>query len=376
MPGWLCLLCLAQPTTAGPLDELQPGHWYEVPNSKLETVFPNPPPRGNTGPSSVMDAWSGGAYDTRRDRLIIWGGGHLDYSGNEIYVFDLKDLRWRRLDEPTKVIKEDVARYPDGRPSSRHTYNYVQYAPNIDRFFSLGFAAAYGGPAISGDAVDAYDFDALRWDTKADKPANGITTGAISAYDPTTGKLWHHGCLDDGSLVAYDPIADSWSRPLGNHALAYYATAAIDPARRIMVATGGAENNYVLVWSLERPGSPSMIRTSGPKILESAHAPGFVYDPVSTMFVGWSGGAHVYTLDPDTWAWTRVDPAPGNTVTPTEPNETGTYGRFQYVPNLNAFILVNRPGENVYFYRLSGGGSKGGATSPPRVGSGPIWRVP
>ncbi|MBN1377797.1 MAG: hypothetical protein JXA04_01025, partial [Gammaproteobacteria bacterium] len=62
---------------------LQPGQWYEVPNSKLQNHFPGNPPPGYTGPQSVMAAWSGGAYDSSRDRLIVWGGGHEDYAGNE-----------------------------------------------------------------------------------------------------------------------------------------------------------------------------------------------------------------------------------------------------------------------------------------------------
>jgi hypothetical protein len=33
----------------------------------------------------------------------------------------------------------------------------------------------------------------------------------------------------------------------------------------------------------------------------------------------------------------------------------GTFGRFRYVAYLNAFILVNEPGQNVYFYKLTPG---------------------
>src|SRR5262249_55208648 len=72
------------------IDSLQAGQWFQVPNSNLSAVLPNPLPPGN--PVNIMAAWSGGAYDTTRDRLIIWGGGHADYAGNEIYVFDVNSL--------------------------------------------------------------------------------------------------------------------------------------------------------------------------------------------------------------------------------------------------------------------------------------------
>ena len=39
------------------LEQLQPGEWYEVPNSKLRAVLPSPPSMGT--PTSIMSAWSG-----------------------------------------------------------------------------------------------------------------------------------------------------------------------------------------------------------------------------------------------------------------------------------------------------------------------------
>jgi hypothetical protein len=46
-------------------------------------------------------------------------------------------------------------------------------------------------------------------------------------------------------------------------------------------------------------------------------------------------------------------PAPTNTITPTAPNQNGTYGRFRYVPSKNVFIVVNSVDENVYFYKFT-----------------------
>jgi hypothetical protein len=199
--------------------------------------------------------------------------------------------------------------------------------------------------------------------------------GSFSAYDQVTGMLYHHGALDEASLVVYDPAEDKWGGPYGSSYVEHYVTAAVDPSRRIMVATGGKDDR-ILVWNIDglgspvNPGSPSTPGTFGERMLESANAPGFVFDPVSDSFVGWSGGASVYTLDPDTWVWSKIDPATGNAVTPTAPNEMGTYGRFRYIPSKNAFILVNRTNENVFFYKLTpGSGPPGTGGGPPGAGS-------
>jgi hypothetical protein len=86
--------------------------------------------------------------------LLIWGGGHFAYAGNEIYGFDLGHLRWQRLSEPSLEIDLDYRAgddiYIDGKPRSNHTYGSLQYVPVVDRFCSFGtsanFPASRGGP--------------------------------------------------------------------------------------------------------------------------------------------------------------------------------------------------------------------------------------
>src|SRR5262245_12768815 len=68
--------------------------WLAIPNSNLRSVCP-PNGFGGSGYNfrdncgSVTTAWSGGVFDTTRNRLIVWGGGHNDYYGNEIYAVNL-----------------------------------------------------------------------------------------------------------------------------------------------------------------------------------------------------------------------------------------------------------------------------------------------
>ena len=197
---FMCSASYGTAIQAAPIDDilsnLQPGEWYEVPNSRLETVFPSPVPQGNSGPESVMDAWSGGAYDTKRDRLIVWGGGHADYSGNEVYVFDVNSLKWSRLTEPSQNVggNESTGLYPDGKPRSAHTNNYIQYAESVDRFISLGLGFTYPGSYVT-PYVHAFDFDTLTWDSSLQPvPSNGGSIpDSITAYDPKTGKIRRQG---------------------------------------------------------------------------------------------------------------------------------------------------------------------------------------
>lgn len=80
--------------TPGPIEDLEPGHWLEVKNldldgngsidivdSRLDAKDPCPTETCDYsirfGVQSVMDAFSGAAFDSGRDRLIVWGSALL-----------------------------------------------------------------------------------------------------------------------------------------------------------------------------------------------------------------------------------------------------------------------------------------------------------
>lgn len=344
-------------SAAGPLDSLAPGHWYRIPHSKLIRAAPHPAPPGIIGPRAVVDAWSGGAFDSLAERMIIWGGGHADYSGNEVYAFDLSTLKWSRLTDPSSDVGGDIKTglYPDGKPRSAHSYNSLQYDPKINCLLVMGLAATY---RTSGNSYRVFTFNLKTRDWDHDFPKiprlAGHTLSAITAYDPATGKIWYHGS-SEGRLYAYDPEKHSWAGPYGKQFLSIYATAAIDPERHLLVAVGGyGKRPQAFAWNLGDPGRPLNLipRSTGDKRLERVAAPGFVYDSKIGKFVGWHGGPDVYVLDPGTWHWEKISPASPDAMAPGKPNRTGTYGRFRYVASKDLFILVNAASQDVYVYRL------------------------
>jgi len=368
-------LLYAGEALAGPIEDLQPGHWYMVPNSRLDTMLPNPIPPGWSGPVSIMGAWSGGAYDTKRDRLIVWGGGHNDYGGNEIYVFDISAFKWLRTWGPSSNIPDPGGScsetYSDGNPVSKHTYDGLEYIPIIDRFFSHG-GSLYCGPGSGSVATWLFDFNSLTWQLKTTILPVGSWTEleVVTAYDSVTG----HVFISSPSLglYEYNPSNNTWtersSTPIG-----YGKVAAIDPGRRKFVVIGGGQ---IQAYTLSASGTLTLqtLSTTGDAAILSADYPGFVYDPVSDRFVAWNGGANVYTLNMDTLKWTRVPPALTNTVVPTSASGTGTFGRWQYVSSKNAFIGVNQINENVYVYKLTAGGGPSADNTPPASPRGLVLR--
>lgn len=93
-------------------------------------------------------------------------------------------------------------------------------------------------------------------------------------------------------------------------------------------------------WSKESTGGEAVINAS---------APGLAYVPVGDQLVAWLGGAEVYTLNLDTWQWTSQTlggEAPGAAAS------NGTFGRFQYSPRYNAFVVVSSADEDAYVLKL------------------------
>ncbi len=333
------------PAFAGPIEDLKPGEWYEVPNSKLEDVSPYP------GVRNIMAAWNGGAYDTKRERLIIWGGGHGDYWGNEFYVFDVNSLKWIKLNDPYLPAKDfgwgvGYNVYPDGSPASVHTYDGIEYIPYLDKFFTVGGSRWRDGNGT--DVTALFDFDTLKWSIKSKFPAY-FRVGLASAYDPKTKKVL---VISSGSMYAYDPSLDKWTKVFSG-SVSTGGVGALDPERRKFVWIG---NGYAYIYDISDLGNVTMkkLNAVGDTEIEN-YLPGIDYDYNSKKLVAWNGGENVYVLDISVSPprWTKVSPSLSNKVVPTSATKWGTYGRWRYIPSKGVFIGVNRTNENVYFYRLS-----------------------
>ncbi len=349
------LLTAAGAAQAGPIEDLQPGHWYEIPNSRLSAVLPSPVPPGNTGPESIMDTWNGGAYDSKRDRLIVWGGGHMDYAGNELYVFDMTTFRWTRLTNPSSNVSGQGPYYADGQPRSRHTYEVQEYIPDpVDRFCAWGNSSTYPQSNYFSN-VDCFDFDTNTWSLRTNVPS--IDYGGITAYDADRGLLIHHSTAQ-GRPSVYNWATDTWrSGSREGEFVSYELTADYDPVRKQLVGVGGGGSGPdVYIWNVSNPNSPGSmqgLQTTGHDGVINILNPGVAWDPVLKRIVIWGNGPNVYSLDRDTNVWQKHAPAPTNTVNPGQRASNGTFGRFRYMPRFNAYVVVNSINANVFVYKLT-----------------------
>lgn len=363
------LLALAFLSAANPaLRDLPADTWYRIPDSKLRGQCPSeaefPTVRGVGGCTMVVGAWSGGAYDAAGKRLWIWGGGHGDYYGNELYAFEVETLRWRRVTDPSPITSLSADPMPDGSPVSRHTYDGLAWISHANRFF--GYGGSMAGNGYGTQVTWTFDPVEKKWRNMA--PAGSDNRPATNCcnfngeYDPASRKVF---LRDPNWLCAYDFDRNEWTRIKSWSHDWGPGKGVVDTRRRLLFTLGSKE---FLVYDIAAGTdvSADWMTTGGQPVIDG-YGVGAAYDSKGDRLVAWVGGG-VYVLDMATRAWTRMS----GLGAPAKPQQNGTFGRFRYVPDDNVFLLVNDVDEDVYAYKLSAGGGGSGIASPSLgLGSGP-----
>jgi hypothetical protein len=363
---WLCfpaaLLLMAQDPGCAiePEEEVEElaGQWTELEDTDLRSVCPPNDFGGTTYDffsfcPAVTTAWNSGTFDTLRNRLIVWGGGHNDYYGNEIYAIDLGSASSSRLNDPgVPVATSDPQESIVGgtQANSRHTYDGLQFLEDTGSLFVFGgYLAGPNGSFSQGTWT--FDFQTLTWSLKS--PTGNIPRAVSprTAYDPLTGYVYASDGID---FYRYDRTGNSWLKLNSSAAsLVSSRSQVIDPIHRKFALIG---NGIVQVYSIAGGSTytPQTLSVTGCPALTNAIIPGIAFHPTTETIVGWAGGTSVYSLDLETGDCTTIvgTVQTGSTAPPTTPFANGTYDRFSYSPNEDAFVLYQAMTANAWTLRI------------------------
>lgn len=352
--------------------------WYADATSNQWTTLPV----GTLSASGVMEtnaglifsAWGGGVvntvgiYDGATWRpgifIIVWGGGHSDYGGNEVYAcgpLNTDSQAWYKLRSSTSPVPTNVSQDGSGNPVSRHTYQSITYIGGSRNWmFATGGLARYND--ANGIAVShVFQFNTASpgsnqpWTTKAVPNA----AADVCAYDPTTGIIWSHQDAAN-EVQSYNVDTDTYSEALfkspgwstGN------ACSAIDTNRGIWaIYWSGGINFYRL-----NAGTGNDYYTPSTTGTAPTGSGSILWDSVADAFKVWNGnGKQIFTLTPpganpyqggNSWTWSSATPGAG--ATPDAAQTNGTFGRFSYVNNgagLKGYVLLNSSTSSAYFYK-------------------------
>ncbi len=421
-PGWFIILGLLASTAVSAEDlsrirniisNAPENSWIKVNINNFSDVWVpeelRNPIDSFSGPSAIIRAWSSFAWDSNRGDLLLFGGGHANYAGNEVYRWRGSTQEWELASLPSKLDAQNipVGGAAKGGPQSSHTYDNAIFLPIADRFMTLGGAAFQSGNHFEAKNADGtlrrtgpYFFDP----SKADP--NNVGGGDGTGVDPNSpgGNMWENrdiyvkpGFLPNGApgsiegttdyalidgketifisgvdgggsehrlssltitdyndpnLDVWQDLGVNWDGSGGKGAGAY------DPVNNIYIKTYGAANQFIF-WDLDAPGLGNgnvRVNAEVPANFNMAGQYGFEYDPDRNRFLLWGGGNEVFQLnvgnkDGTNWVVSQLSPSSTGGV-PAETVETGVLGKWHYAPDLGVFVGLEGPSEgNVWFYK-------------------------
>lgn len=333
---------------AGPawLAGAAPMSWIQVPNSAPSTssVLPSPPAEGVV--SSVTDAWGGATVRQSSGHFILHGGGHGDYSGNEIYALPLLDdaPAWTRPWGPTPAaqVTRDTMYYLDGNPASAHTYYNMQYDAVADRVLRMDGGWWAGTSGMSGK-FNSWDWGAANWNPDGTHPGLPYNAPDQSvAVHPVTGDVY---IWVTSAQMIWRRATNTFTS-MNTSALQILGDAMVlDVANNCCWGFGGWGSyptyGKVHKWDLSDNTTTSVSVTGSALALTTRQSLGAAIDPDTGLIYVCTPDGSVHVFDPNALTLNDVTlMGTGPQSTTAYGNSNGLYSRFQYINALKAFVVL------------------------------------
>ncbi len=332
--------------------------WANVLGTAMHPVVPPasmiPDGGAATGPSSVLSAWNGAAYDSDAQRLYFWGGGHTDYGGNEVYELDLETLKIGRLTNPSALTMQPPpgmnapanCRLPgDGTPLSSHDYDGIVWCPVTKTVWMWPFVGYCAQGSIM-TAGQSWEFDPLKkaWRRWPDVPKSPVGFGMSNAcWVPKHGKIL---LQSNGSACWFDPATKAysgWSPDFGSFGES--TSCYVAHRDEVWICWNG-----ILKIQLKGPlpgGPESVVDPKNKPSSEIYGTTGMLYDPVNRMILFWSGGGDIWALNPDNLQWRFLPALAGSRV----PSAHAVLSKWKYIAELSCCIAYADIDEGLWVWK-------------------------
>lgn len=349
LPNWVSGTKNREWSTVGTntLSDLDPAN-----DPAINPNYPASAPwRGSTGFSSVVSAYNGAVW--MEDGLYIFGGGHADYAGNELYKWDKETGLFERLTLPTGAIGntgtlndglESSGVYFDGQPRSFHTYNNFAVRNGVLWFF--GGSAYYSGNPYSRPFY--YDKANSTWVMDMDSGV-GATYGAAT-YDSTRDVFWIFRS-GNHQFRSYDPNTKTMTVSNRYNDLNTYCAGFYDATSDCLIYAD-ATNFRAIPADMS---TNNVITTStGKPTLSNLCQRGIAQDTVNRILYVRGEGTDIWKVQiptnpmTESFVWTQL----ANTGTLTTPQAAGTYGRLWYDPKTRCIGVLDSVSSNMYVLKL------------------------
>ena len=314
--------------------------------------------------ANVLGAWNGGAFDSGRAQFRVHGGGHADYGGNEVYVFDFSTLRWMRETDPRPLTGPlmrdndrdgvaDACPAPISGPPATHTYQGFIYVPKIDRYWLFG-SVGFCQKGMSGSAAWEYDAGTKTWAPMPELVK--FASFARAVIDPDSGNVVIHGGPKEG-WREIDPRDRHVVRAFEKDPFGKYidGPAVFDHAGGTLYALiGGRRKDRLVAYSWPSPGKSDgfagHIVAEWPQLGRKTWG---MAQHASGLLVLWDGNARILVVDPKSGqSWEKNAEGLPQTLMTASGKGRNVYSKWSYISSLDAFFGISHPDLGIILYRL------------------------
>jgi len=161
----------------------------------------------NPGRTAPTRTWGAATFDSDREEILYWGGGHCGYEGNDVDTYSVRDHTWRRLSQ--------VAEYPErlsnhgvrlagvtfaGGPWTEHGRSIYAYDPVSRKLImvrTIRLTAGYDPEALRRFPVALTSDYQSRVDALVSPPSSYVKY-ATWTFDADTGAFELVGAAPEG----------------------------------------------------------------------------------------------------------------------------------------------------------------------------------
>jgi hypothetical protein len=297
--------------------------------------------RGNTGPTSIIETWTGGACG--RFFMIMASGGHQDYYGNECYSWDtLQDApEWTRRRDATLNTPVTNGRFTDGRPCSSH--NYTNQIEAEGRYINCG-QGSVNPSGFAGPMWFEWDFDAEDYIDLGDSRAPGSLANATVVFDPNGRNVIHvTGNNTRPAVRFYDLDTLTEQSTVQSDINSSTISSVVDPVNNYLIVFASGIGVYVMDLANTGAGFSLITPSGGP-------GTGTRWFWHVDGLVTWYGGQILYKLTPSDSSWSSASyttvPLTGLTLNPLPTGGKGLWSSIGMTDVAGKKILLVIPSWN------------------------------
>ncbi len=296
------------------------------------------------GPLQTYNSYSGAAFDGRV--VYFFGGGHHMYRGNDLNVYDLETLEWKRLYDPSDMTdKTYMGKFrfiPSKGPRSVHVYDGIIYSPVTNSLYLWGWRNIH--PWRFDLGVFRRTNDPWQAWIKMEWP-EGFTQAMQKTAQLPDGKIMVIASGRGSRVVTFDPKTGSYSAV--ERGSGHISSLVWRDADQHFYSVRA--NKFIDKHNADGTIAEEQVDEFPSAFQGEAGLAGMVYDEVHDRIVFWPGLRDVWSWEPGSKKWTQYINTEG--PAPTSGHQ-GIYSKWFYLPQFDVFIGMGDDSGGMWAWRM------------------------